>query len=57
MGLLTKQLQEKEERMEEMKNKSQTKGAKGNRTTRVSGEALKNKLRSGEIPSQPTKSP
>ena len=52
LGLLNKEAREREERMEEMKAKQQTKGSKGNRTTRVSGDALKNKIRNGDIPTK-----
>jgi hypothetical protein len=47
-----KQNQEREEKMEEMKAKQQTSGGKGNRQTRVSGQALKNKIKSGDIPNK-----
>lgn len=50
LGLLNKEAREREEKVEEMKNKSQTKGTKGSRTTRVTGDALKNKIKSGDIP-------
>ncbi len=40
----------REEKMEEMKEQSQSNGGKGNRTTTVTGEALKNKLKSGKLP-------
>jgi len=36
----------------EEQTQSTTTGGKGTRTTRVSGEQLKSKLRSGEIPNQ-----
>ena len=49
LGLLTKQAREREEEMEEMKEKTQVSSGKGNRTTRVSGSALKTKLQSGEV--------
>lgn len=52
LSLFMKQNQEREEKMEEMKSKQQTSGGKGSRTTRVSGQALKNKLKSGDIPSK-----
>ena len=45
LGLLNKESREREERIEEMKAKAQTKGGKGSRTTRVSGNALKNKIK------------
>jgi hypothetical protein len=38
------------EAIEAEKEKLNNKGAKGSRVTRVSGEQLKNKLKSGEIP-------
>jgi len=38
------------EAIEAEKEKLNNKGAKGSRTTRVYGEQLKNKLKSGEIP-------
>ena len=47
LGRLIKDKQEEEERVEEMKNK--TSGGKGTRKTKVSGQALKNKIKSGEI--------
>jgi len=42
----------REEHEEQMKEKAQTKGGKGSRTTRVSGDALKSRLKSGEIPNK-----
>lgn len=47
--MLTKDMREREDKMEEMRQQ-QTSSSKGNRTTRVSGAALKTKLQSGEIP-------
>lgn len=52
LSLLTKDIQEKNERMEEMKQKNKNNNAKGSRSTRVSGEALKSKIKSGEIPNK-----
>lgn len=52
LGLLTKDRKEHEERVEKMKEQQQSKNGKGKRTTRVSGEALKNKLKTGEIPNE-----
>lgn len=49
LGMLVKTRKEEQERMEEMKNKTSS-GGKGNRTTKISGEALKNKMKSGEVP-------
>jgi hypothetical protein len=50
LGLLNKEAREREERAEELRNKTQTKNSKGSRTTRVTGDALKNKIKSGDIP-------
>jgi hypothetical protein len=47
LSLLTRQAKQREEHYEEMKNKS---NSKGGRTTKISGDALKSKLKSGEIP-------
>jgi len=52
LGLLTKEHRRREEEIEEMKEKSQTRGGKGTRQTRVSGDALKNKMKSGQIPTK-----
>jgi len=40
----------REEQMEEMKEQAQTTGTKGNRKTRVSGEALKTRMKNGDVP-------
>lgn len=50
LGLLNKEARDREERAEELRNKTQTKNSKGSRTTRVTGDALKNKIKSGDIP-------
>ncbi len=50
LGLHTKQLRQKEEHIANLKAQAQTKNSKGSRTTRVSGESLKNKIKNGEIP-------
>lgn len=50
LGLLTRDTIKTQEKMEEMKESAKTKGSKGSRTTRVSGDALKNRLKSGDIP-------
>jgi len=52
LGLLTKDKRDREEHMEKMKEQAQSKTGKGSRTTRVSGDALKNKINSGEIPNK-----
>jgi hypothetical protein len=52
LSMLTKEAREKQEEAErfkeEMKNK--TSGSKGSRTTKVSGDALKSRMKSGDIP-------
>lgn len=50
IGMLTKSVVEKQEQMEAMKEQATTNNSKGSRTTRVSGTALKSKLKSGDIP-------
>lgn len=50
LGLLTKENRDKEEQVEKMKEQQKTKGTKGNRTTKVSGEGLKNRMKNGDIP-------
>jgi hypothetical protein len=52
LSLLTKDYKQREEKMEEMQENAKTKGSKGNRTSKVSGESLKSKMRSGEIPNK-----
>ena len=52
LSLLTKEAKQREEESEkmreEMRNKSNN--SKGNRNTRISGDALKTKMKNGEIP-------
>jgi hypothetical protein len=50
LGQLTRAAEKREEELEQMKEKSQTKGGKGNRTTRISGNQLKNRIKSGDLP-------
>ncbi len=50
LGLLTKETTEKQAKIEEMKEQAKTNGSKGNRTTKVSGQALKNKIKGGDLP-------
>lgn len=49
LGLLTKDVTEREEKMEELR-KGYQKNSKGNRKTTISGNQLKTKFNSGEIP-------
>jgi hypothetical protein len=50
LGLLTRDTIKTQEKIEEMNEKTSTKGSKGNRTTKVSGEGLKNRMKNGDIP-------
>jgi len=50
LGLLTKQNRQREEHLETLKEQAKSKGSKGSRTTRISGDQLKNKINSGDIP-------
>jgi hypothetical protein len=50
LGLATKTAIEREEQMEEMKKNVQNRNSKGGRTTSVSGDALKAKIKSGQVP-------
>ena len=50
LGQKTRELVKKEEQMEKSNEQQQSKNSKGSRTTRVSGEALKNKIKSGDLP-------
>ena len=52
LGMLTKEARDKQEEAEKLKEEAQNraKGSKGQRSTRISGESLKNKMKSGEIP-------
>jgi hypothetical protein len=49
MGMLIKTKSEEQEAAEQANAKANP-NAKGNRKTKVSGEALKNKIKSGEVP-------
>jgi len=48
LGLLVKTKKEEQDYIEQSKNKSS--GGKGTRKTKISGDALKNKIKSGEVP-------
>lgn len=50
IGLLNKENIEKQEKIEEMKEQSKTTSSKGTRTTKVSGESLKNRMKTGDLP-------
>ena len=52
LGMLTNQAREKQEEAEKFKEEMQNKAknSKGQRSTRISGESLKNKMKTGEIP-------
>lgn len=48
LGLLTKDIKEREEKIEELKNSN--KNSKSGKQTRITGDALKNRLKSGQMP-------
>jgi hypothetical protein len=48
LGLLIQQKHKEQEHFEN--SKKQSSGSKGSRTSSISGDALKSKLKSGEIP-------
>lgn len=50
IGRLTKDSELKQEQYEKMKEEQTNKNAKGSRSTRLSGDALKTKLKTGELP-------
>ena len=52
LGMLTKEASEKQEELEKIREEAQnkSKGSKGQRSTRITGQSLKNKMKSGEIP-------
>jgi hypothetical protein len=50
LGMLTKEFERKEEAIEEAKEQTTTSGGKGSRTSKVSGQQLKSKMKTGEIP-------
>lgn len=50
LSMLTKESREREERQQEMMQKSNNGNARGKRTTRISGDALKARMKSGDIP-------
>ncbi len=49
LGLLMKSNVERQEQIEAQQEQTKTRGSKGSRTTNVSGNALKNGLKSGKI--------
>lgn len=52
LGMLTKEARDKQEEADRLREEAQNraKGSKGQRSTRISGESLKNKMKTGEIP-------
>jgi hypothetical protein len=52
LNMLTKEAREREEEAERFKEeaKNRANGSKGSRTTTISGDALKSKMKMGEIP-------
>lgn len=52
IGMLTRDIMKKQELIEEQQQQATVNTSKGNRTTRVSGDALKSKIKSGEVPTK-----
>ena len=52
LSLYTKQSIQREEKMEELRQKGQSSGGKGERKTKISGEALKTRMKNGDLPLQ-----
>lgn len=52
LGLLTKDASERQEAAEIAKEQAKTSGSKGNRTTRIGGNQLKNRMKNGDIPTK-----
>lgn len=50
LNLFLDEANKREEQLETLQNKSV--GGRGSRTTKISGDALKSKLKSGKIPNQ-----
>ena len=50
LGLLTRDTEQRNQQMEEQRAKYEKRNSKGSKTTTVSGDALKAKIKSGEIP-------
>ena len=50
LGQKTREYEKQEEQMEKSKEQQKSRTSKGYRTTRVSGDALKNKIKSGDLP-------
>jgi hypothetical protein len=50
LGLLNRDAIRREEQMEENSNKNVNSNSKGNRTTRISGDQLKHRIKSGNLP-------
>jgi hypothetical protein len=50
LSLKMKEINEQKEPQEEDRNKQTTKNSKGSRSSTVSGEALKNKMKNGDVP-------
>jgi hypothetical protein len=52
LSLLTKELREKQEYSENISKNNQNKNAKGSRNSTISGDALKSRIRNGDIPNK-----
>jgi hypothetical protein len=52
LSLLTKELREKQEYSENISKNNQNKNSKGSRNSTISGDALKSRIRNGDIPNK-----
>ena len=50
LGMLTREFERKEEAIEVAKEQTTTTGGKGSRTSKISGQNLKSKMKTGDIP-------
>lgn len=52
IGQLTREAAKREEQMERAREQSQANNGKGSRTKRISGDALKTRMKNGDIPNK-----
>jgi hypothetical protein len=52
LSLLTKELREKQEYSENISKNNQNKNSKGSRNSTISGDALKSRIKNGDIPNK-----
>lgn len=50
LGQKVREITRQEEQMEKAREQQKSKTSKGSRTTKVSGEALKNRIKNGDLP-------